>query len=187
MYPNKVTISPIFNFNNRLPRLNFFLINYKHTRMNKQLRKLNDYFGNVYKKEKFPMQVEATDRKVIKVSLELDERIIKLLKKFEQKQRFLSPAISLTNMSSDFNTNSTYLSAIIKKHKNINFSGYINDLRIDYIITKLETTPQYLNYKIAYLAEECGFSSHTVFIRVFKEKTGVTPSVFIEILKSGII
>jgi AraC-like DNA-binding protein len=129
-------------------------------------------------------QSNTTYRKPVKMSLETDEKIEKQLSNFEKKERFLSPNTSLSNMASEFNTNSAYLSAVIKKHKNKNFNAYINDLRIDYIIKKLKTSPEYLNYKIAYLAEECGFSSHTVFIRIFTEKTGLTPSKFIDILKN---
>lgn len=124
------------------------------------------------------------DRKSIKVSSEVDERIIKQLEKFEKNERFLSPNISLSNMTSDFNTNSVYLSAVIKNHKGKSFNKYINDLRIEYIIKKLKTSPEYSNYKISYLAEECGFSSHTVFIRIFTEKTGLTPSKFLNFLKN---
>ncbi|GAA4161107.1 AraC family transcriptional regulator [Chryseobacterium ginsenosidimutans] len=130
------------------------------------------------------IQIPNIDRKTITLSFEVDEKIMKQLSKFETKERFLSPNISLSNMASDFNTNSAYLSAVIKKHKNTNFNGYINDNRLEYIIKKLKTSPEYLNYKIAYLAEECGFSSHTVFIRIFTQKTGLTPSKFINFLKT---
>lgn len=130
------------------------------------------------------IQMQSIDRKPIEVSLEIDKKIMKQLERFEKKERFISPSISLSNMASDFNTNSAYLSKVIKRHKNTNFNGYINDLRIEYIIKKLKTSPEYLNYKIAYLAQECGFSSHTVFIRIFTEKTGLTPSKFLNFLKT---
>ncbi len=44
--------------------------------------------------------------------------------------------------------------------------------------------PEYLTYKISYLAEECGFASHTTFTRIFIEKTGISPSKFISYLQS---
>lgn len=131
-----------------------------------------------------PIPLQTADRKQVKISSEVDEKIIKQLNSFEKKERFLSSNISLNNLAGDFNTNTTYLTAVIKKYKQTNFSGYINDLRIEYIIRKLKTSPEYANYKIAYLAEECGFSSHTVFIRIFTEKTGLTPSKFINFLKT---
>lgn len=127
---------------------------------------------------------KTVQRHAVTMSDGADEKIARQLANFEKKQKFLSPNVSLSNMAGDFNTNAAYLSSAIRKHKRANFNGYINELRIDYIILKLKTSPEYLNYKIAYLAEECGFSSHTVFIRVFTEKTGLTPSKFISFLKT---
>jgi len=118
------------------------------------------------------------------MSDEADKSITKQLQAFERKQLFLSPNISISSMAMSFNTNVNYLSAAIKKHKITNFNGYINDLRIEYIILKLKNHPEYSNYKIAYLATECGFASHAVFNRAFVQKTGIAPSKFIDYLKS---
>ncbi|NHQ71954.1 helix-turn-helix domain-containing protein, partial [Elizabethkingia miricola] len=49
-----------------------------------------------------------------------------------------------------------------------------------YIIDKLYNNPLYREYKISYLAEECGYSSHQVFITAFRKETGMTPSYFIK-------
>lgn len=69
-----------------------------------------------------------------------------------------------------------------KKNKNASFSGYINELRINYITNKLRSNPEYLTYKIAYLAEEFGYSSYNSFVSIFKQQTGLTPSRFIDYL-----
>ncbi len=117
------------------------------------------------------------------MSDEAEKNILKRFDSFERKQKFLSPDVSVSSMAIDFNTNVRYLSEVIKKHKNNNFNGYINDLRIDYIILKLKNQPEYSSYKIAYLAEECGFASHAVFNRAFVQRTGIAPSKFISYLK----
>ncbi|WP_336718413.1 helix-turn-helix transcriptional regulator [Chryseobacterium mucoviscidosis] len=117
------------------------------------------------------------------LSDEKENEILDKLNKFEQKKQFLSPSMSLSVLSAQIGTNTNYLSSIIKKHKQSNFNSYLNQLRIDYIVMKLKQNPEYLNYKISYLAEECGFSSHTVFSRIFIEKMGIPPSKFIEYLK----
>lgn len=117
------------------------------------------------------------------LSDEKENEILDKLSKFEQKKQFLSPSMSLSVLSAQIGTNTNYLSSIIKKHKQSNFNSYLNQLRIDYIVMKLKQNPEYLNYKISYLAEECGFSSHTVFSRIFIEKMGIPPSKFIEYLK----
>ena len=87
-------------------------------------------------------------------------------------------------MSNLFNTNPKYLSQIIRENKNQNFNSYINQLRISYISDKLYNTTLYREYKISYLAEECGYASSQVFINAFRKETGMTPSYFINELKS---
>uniref|UniRef100_UPI003AFB1A7D helix-turn-helix domain-containing protein n=1 Tax=Elizabethkingia meningoseptica TaxID=238 RepID=UPI003AFB1A7D len=69
-------------------------------------------------------------------------------------------------VASYLNTNTKYLSYMIKKYKKKDFSGYVNELRINCIIGKLNTDPVYRQYKISVLAEEAGFSSHSKFATV---------------------
>jgi YesN/AraC family two-component response regulator len=104
------------------------------------------------------------------------------LKRFENSKKFLSKDISLAVLAGQFDTNTKYLSEIINSHYQINFNSYINNLRINYIIEKLKTDPNYKNYKISYLAESSGFSSHSSFATVFKSITGISPVKFIDFL-----
>lgn len=114
---------------------------------------------------------------------ETEDIIITKLKHFEKSNRFTSKDMSLGQLASKLDTNTKYLSEVINKTKGKNFNAYINELRIKYIIEKLKTNPQYLNYKVSYLAEESGFSSHSSFATVFKSVTGLSPTVFINIIK----
>ena len=75
---------------------------------------------------------------------------------------------------------------MINKYKGKNVNLYIKELRINYIVEKLKSDPKYLNYKVSYLAEECGFSSHSSFSAVFKNITGITPNVFITFLSKDL-
>jgi len=65
------------------------------------------------------------------------------------------------------------------------FKNYINELRVGYIIEKLTTDPQYHKYKISTLAEEAGFSSQSKFAAAFRKVTDVSPSQFLEHLKTA--
>jgi len=109
--------------------------------------------------------------------------IVSKLDKFESSDKYLKKNINLSSLAHSLNTNQRYLTEIIKIQKGKSFSNYINGLKIKYITQKLYNNPQYMEYKISYLAEECGFASHQVFITVFKKETGMTPSYFIENLK----
>lgn len=98
-------------------------------------------------------------------------------------KKFTKQDMSIALLASQFDTNTKYLSEVINRHKGKNFNGYINELRINYIIEKLKTDPIYFNYKISYLAEECGFSSHSSFTTVFKSVTGISPTKFMNYLQ----
>jgi|GEM_PF-971532 len=115
-----------------------------------------------------------------------EQELLKKLAKFEQSQKFLQPDISLTSLAKSMDTNTKYLSDVINRNKRVNFNQYINDQRIQYIIEKMKSEPKYLNYKIFYLAEECGFSSQSSFSTVFKSVTGISPLSFIKFLKNEI-
>jgi AraC-like DNA-binding protein len=110
--------------------------------------------------------------------------ILSKLKVFESSKEVTNPHLSLAVLAKRLDTNSKYLSEIINKHKEKNFSNYLNELRVKYIVDKLENNPEYLQYKTSYLAEEAGFASRTTFTTIFKNVTGTSPSQFIEQLKN---
>lgn len=117
------------------------------------------------------------------MSAEVEERILKELEKFEDSKKFTDKDMSISLLAGMLKTNTKYLSHVLNAHKNKDFNTYINSLRIKYIIHKLETDKDYKKYKISFLADTSGFSSHSKFTNVFKAVTGFTPSLFIEYLE----
>lgn len=126
------------------------------------------------------MSSHDKDDKVLIMPLEAEEKLLVRLNDFEVKQLFLERKVSLPYVATEIKTNTKYLSYIIKKHRGKDFSDYINDLRIAYIVEKITNHPVYRQYKINTLAEEAGFSSHSKFATVFKSSIGVSPSEFIK-------
>jgi AraC-like DNA-binding protein len=138
-------------------------------------------------KRNFLTQTSEThkqDPKKITIPKETEQLLLSKLKKFEKTTKFTNKDISLAVLAGQFDTNTKYLSEVINSNYNINFNTYINRLRINYIVQKLKTEPNYKSYKISYLAENSGFSSHSSFATVFKTITGISPVTFIELLKS---
>ncbi|MGD1319670.1 helix-turn-helix domain-containing protein [Chryseobacterium sp. 2R14A] len=117
------------------------------------------------------------------ISSETETRILKKLAAFEKSTKFLKKDLTISLLAAQLNTNSKYLSEIIKHHRSQNFSNYINHLKINFIVHKLYNEPNYREYKISYLAEVCGYASPQVFVIAFKKINGVTPSYFIESLQ----
>ena len=136
------------------------------------------------KKEK-EIEVDAPKEEVVEKEISeavpspIELNILSKLEKFEETEKFTNPKITVANLAVMFKTNPTYLSETIKKYKEKNFNTYINDLRINFICKEIYTRPELLNYKISYLAEHCGFSSHSTFTTVFKNVTGISPSSFL--------
>lgn len=118
------------------------------------------------------------------IPFETEQALLAKLKRFEGSVKFTSNDMSLAVLAGQFETNTKYLSEIINKHYDMNFNTYINKLRINFIVEKLKSDPNFRNYKISYLAETSGFSSHSSFATVFKSITGIAPITFIELLKN---
>ncbi len=114
--------------------------------------------------------------------VETEYKIVEKLGNFENSTKYLEKGFTLAMLAVELETNTKYLSHIIKKHKKTDFNTYINKLKINYIINKIHDEPIYANYKISYLADECGFSSHSKFTTTFKNITGVSPTVFLSLL-----
>src|SRR5690606_33931162 len=114
---------------------------------------------------------------------ESENQILAGLEKFEAGKKFTNKDMSLGMLAAQLNTNTKYLSEVINRQKQKNFNSYINELRINYITEKIKSDPNYLNFKVSYLAEECGFSSHSTFTSVFKPMVGVSPIMFVEFVK----
>ncbi|WP_449399114.1 helix-turn-helix domain-containing protein [Chryseobacterium wanjuense] len=110
--------------------------------------------------------------------------ILQKLTKFENSEKFLKKDLTLTFLANSLDTNPRYLSEIIKQYKGKHFNNYLNGLRIHHITQLLYKEPIYREYKITYLAEYCGFASREVFAIAFKKETGVTPSYFINQLRT---
>ena len=115
---------------------------------------------------------------------ESEEQILAGLTKFESSGKFTNKDMSLGMLAAQLNTNTKYLSETINRHKQKNFNSYINELRVNYITEKIKNDANYLNYKVSYLAEESGFSSHSSFTTVFKSIVGISPIAFVELIKN---
>jgi AraC-like DNA-binding protein len=139
---------------------------------------------NESEEENISEEIDSENRLTdIAINKETEAKIMAQLDHFEKDEMFNNSYISLSFLATEFNTNIRYISYVVKKHKGADFKSYINKLRINYIIHKLNTSPKYRKYKVGALAEECGFSSHSKFATIFKSITGISPSTFISFIE----
>ncbi|WP_312557650.1 helix-turn-helix domain-containing protein [Empedobacter brevis] len=119
----------------------------------------------------------------LSISSKTENDLLKKLELFEKNKGFIKKDINLATLSKQFETNTKYLSEIIKIHRQKQFNSYLNELRVNYIVNRLKNEPSYINTKVSYLASDCGFTSHSTFTTIFTQIMDESPSVFIKRIK----
>ena len=155
----------------------------REVQKSKTLIKQIRFFRTVNFQPKQIKKNETTSKKQLFIPKEKEEEILNGLQQFEDSKKYLDNNMSLATLAGELNTNTKYLSEIIRKYKDKNFNTYINELRIKYLIQLLSTDRSYLQYKISYIAEVGGFTSHSAFTNVFKSVTGMSPNEYMQNLR----
>jgi AraC-like DNA-binding protein len=130
--------------------------------------------------------IDVSDRK--KEELHIPEDIVTAvlenLANFKKKNEFLSSDITLQKLAKRLKTNHSYLSKIINVYEGKSFNSFVNDLRIEYTVNRLQNDSVFRKYTIDAIAEESGFRNTRTFTRAFQRKTNLNPSYFIKNLKN---
>ncbi|WP_340025743.1 response regulator transcription factor [Paenibacillus sp. FSL K6-1096] len=82
--------------------------------------------------------------------------------------------LQLQDLAKQFHMNSAYLGQLFRKETGRSFSDYLNDKRIETAKGLLKRT----QLKVSDIALQVGFSNTDYFIDKFKNKVGVSPSVY---------
>jgi AraC-like DNA-binding protein len=140
--------------------------------------------------EKIPVTIveksETITPKIAGLSESTVAYILEQLDIFEKEQQFLDSKITQKLLSEKLGTNPTYLSKIINAYKQKNFSNYLNDLRLEFIVELLKTEHQFLEKEIKELANIAGFTNAEAFSDNFQRKFEIKPSYFIKMMKENI-
>jgi len=111
---------------------------------------------------------------------EVVTHILECLDIFEKEKDYLKPDITLTTLAETFDTDSRYLSKVIKAYKKKSFKAYLNILRIDYLVEKIRSGDNLRKYTSKAAARQLGFSSATSFSLAFLRRTGMYHYPFVE-------
>jgi AraC-like DNA-binding protein len=109
--------------------------------------------------------------------------ILKNLEKFENSRKYLDKDMTIVKIAAVLQTNTKYATRVISHHREKKTIEYINDLKVDYIVSMLYENPKFRNYTNKALGEEAGFGSTQNFTRAFNKVTGMSPTFFIAELK----
>lgn len=112
---------------------------------------------------------------------DITEEIVSKLKTFEEKQGFINPDLTIITLASELQVTKNNLSYVINEHFQMNFTTYLNTLRINYITEKMNSNREFLKLKTPELALKCGIKSRQHFSRLFYDHNKIRPSDFIEL------
>lgn len=106
-----------------------------------------------------------------KEETETEEELAKIRKIFEkhihEHRPYLNPELRITDLMSVLHTNRTYLSQFINREYGVNFSRYINRLRL-HEMEKLHNNPSYSHLSEEELVSRAGFNNIRGYRRVRK-------------------
>lgn len=105
---------------------------------------------------------------------ELKEQLLSVM---TNEQPYLDENLTLSNLSSRINLTDKRLSELLNKHLETNFYDFINHYRVE-AFKKMVIDEEYAHLTFLALAYESGFKSKTSFNRVFKQRTGLSPSEY---------
>ncbi len=146
---------------------------------------LETYFTSFMVDGKRPLIIEALfPQKLIpqnimsvladpKLPDKMDYLFHRLTDYFRTKKPYLQSNLSLDDVARNLNTNRTYISLILKK-ETTSFYDFVNSYRIEEAKQKMQTC----SFNLKIIAEECGFSSYTTFIKYFEKKEQVSPKIW---------
>ena len=160
-----------------------FLLGWHLFSKKREKEKFNQIMADLAEKKKsatLPSNNQNTN-----LSPELTKSLLKNLEKFAKQKKFLEKDMNLAKLASLLDTNTKYASLIIAEQRGKKTTTYINDLKIDYIVELLISNNKLRNYTNKALSDEAGFGSTQIFTLCFKNRIGMSPTSFIQQLKSA--
>ena len=89
-------------------------------------------------------------------------------------ENYSDPTVSIETIADDIQLSTSYVSTLFKKAEGIAFSQYLLQYRIDMAKELLKNSGE----KISTISERAGFGTYNNFVRMFKRKTGLSPSQY---------
>lgn len=116
---------------------------------------------------------------------EIDILKKKLSYALAEKKVYLDDSLTLADLADELGITTKKLSELINQHLDTNFYNLINDYRVNEVIARL-SGPDAEKFTLLGIAFDCGFQSKASFNRIFKQKTGQSPSAYKKQLISGV-
>lgn len=128
----------------------------------------------MYRASKNVLRNQAVSSSAVSSKCDLSSLFSRLKRLMDEQQLFLDPDISREKIAQMLATNKQYLSEAITQCAGLTFTNYILDFRLSHACNLLLQTSN----TIEAVASQSGFSSARTFYRLFRQKTGVSPTQF---------
>ncbi len=115
--------------------------------------------------------------KQVKESNSETSHLKNLTKIIEEEHLYRDPYLSRDDVAEKLSISGGYLSQLLSKDGDQNFSDFINSYRVD-DVKSMMARPEFDRYSLLSIGLEAGFNSKTTFYSSFKKATGMTPSEY---------
>ncbi len=101
---------------------------------------------------------------------------IEILFFFKTSELYFNPDFNIKDLAAILNVKKEDISQVINREYKMNFSALVAKYRIDYAKQKLLAAED--NLDLRSLIAQCGFNSHSVFYKYFREFEGIEPEEY---------
>ncbi|WP_299768246.1 helix-turn-helix domain-containing protein [uncultured Dokdonia sp.] len=127
--------------------------------------------------------IRHTEKKRLEITIpNTDAWKQKLLDLMLEKKLYENPSLTVSDVASQLETNTKFISSIVNSGFNMNFNDFINYYRVEAVKEQLKNNAQKTKTLLG-IALECGFNSKATFNRAFKKHTSLSPKEFLATLR----
>jgi len=145
----------------------------RRRKLNRKFKQIRDRYEELLNTAPKPKRPET------KIDDQLAQEVLLGLSNLEVSDIYTDSDFSLAMLAKLLRTNTSYLSKIINTYKGKPFKQYLSELRINYLLKKIDEDPMFKKYSIKTLGEEIGYTNASAFTRAFKNHKGINPSEYI--------
>lgn len=121
-------------------------------------------------------QLDSGDDGQTELSISSSERMKKIeaaLEKWCDDRMYKDCNVTIYSLAANLGCKKNELTEYFNLSQHTNFRTWLSDIRFNEAVRMMKENPEFSNDAIS---TECGFSSHTQICRIFKQKTGLSPS-----------
>ena len=121
-------------------------------------------------------QLDSGDDGQTELSISSSERMKEIgaaLEKWCDDRMYKDCNVTIYSLAANLGCKKNELTEYFNLSQHTNFRTWLSDIRFNEAVRMMKENPEFSNDAIS---TECGFSSHTQIYRIFKQKTGLSPS-----------